>query len=135
MDKADSKCFGSRFPGALKEKYTLSEQRRYDVRHPFYLRMESTDIPTFEQIFGQCQLSFDFPSEPRVIIDAGANIGISTIYFANRFPNAKVIAIEPEESNFELLKINCENYPNVKLVRAAVWCRNAKELTIRSATP
>jgi len=32
----------------------------------------------------------------RVILDCGGHIGCSAIYFANRFPNAKIFTIEPE---------------------------------------
>jgi FkbM family methyltransferase len=40
------------------------------------------------------------------IIDAGANIGASAVYFALAFPHALIVAIEPEEENFRLLKQN-----------------------------
>jgi FkbM family methyltransferase len=42
--------------------------------------------------------------DEKVAIDVGANIGNHTLYFANYFN--KVIAIEPQANNFELLKIN-----------------------------
>jgi len=41
-----------------------------------------------------------------LVIDAGANIGASAVYFAYSFPKAQVVAIEPERSNFELLTAN-----------------------------
>lgn len=45
---------------------------------------------------------------PKVILDIGANVGISSIYFANRFPQASIYAIEPMPENFEVLKRNAE---------------------------
>lgn len=42
-----------------------------------------------------------------VIVDAGANIGASCVYFATVYPQALVIAIEPEKNNCELLRLNC----------------------------
>jgi FkbM family methyltransferase len=45
---------------------------------------------------------------PKVIFDIGANIGISSIYFADRFPKASIFAIEPMPENFEVLKRNAE---------------------------
>jgi FkbM family methyltransferase len=44
----------------------------------------------------------------RTVIDAGANIGCSTIFFKRAFPDATIISIEPEASNFELLLSNIE---------------------------
>ena len=41
-----------------------------------------------------------------LIIDAGANIGISAVFFALTFPTARVVAIEPEAENFGLLVQN-----------------------------
>lgn len=43
-----------------------------------------------------------------LIVDAGANIGASAVYFALAFPHALVVAIEPEENNFALLRQNTE---------------------------
>jgi FkbM family methyltransferase len=54
-----------------------------------------------------------------LIVDAGAHIGISTVFFALMFPTALVIAIEPEESNFGLLSKNTEGL-NVRCIQAAL---------------
>ncbi len=92
-----------------------------ELRHPFFLRMPSSDLPTFQQVFVDNEYEFETGKEPDVIVDAGANIGLASIVFANRFPNAKIIAIEPEASNFDLLKKNVEMYKNVIPVQAALW--------------
>jgi len=60
-------------------------------------------------------------SNPKFIIDAGANIGTSAIFFAERYPNAQIIAVEPEESNFNLLLKNTSNYKNIIAIKAAIW--------------
>jgi FkbM family methyltransferase len=60
-------------------------------------------------------------SDPAVIMDAGANIGTSSIYFARKYPGAKVLAIEPEADNHALLVENTRVYNNVVPIRAAVW--------------
>ncbi len=60
-------------------------------------------------------------SSPAVIIDAGANIGLASIWFASKFPDARIIAVEPENSNYGLLERNVAPFPNVTPVHAAVW--------------
>ena len=60
-------------------------------------------------------------SDPRVIIDAGAYIGASTMFFAEKFPHARIIAVEPAEGNFELLRENTKIFSNVTAVKAAIW--------------
>lgn len=54
-----------------------------------------------------------------LIVDAGANIGASAVYFASSFPQARVVAIEPERSNFELLTANTAGLA-VECLHAAV---------------
>lgn len=44
-----------------------------------------------------------------VIIDAGAHIGVSTLYFAKLFPTAQIIAIEPNPITREILEKNVWN--------------------------
>src|SRR5882724_4195678 len=45
-----------------------------------------------------------------LILDCGANIGLSVIYFKKLNPSVKVIAFEPDNANFELLKKNIESF-------------------------
>ena len=60
------------------------------------------------------------------IIDCGANIGLSVIYMKNLYPLATVLAFEPDERNFDLLKKNIENcgFEQVEIRREAVWIEN-----------
>jgi len=41
------------------------------------------------------------------IVDAGANIGASAVWFASSFPKSKIVTIEPAPKNCELIKRNC----------------------------
>lgn len=41
-----------------------------------------------------------------LILDAGANIGASVVFFAMHFPRAHILALEPAADNFELLSAN-----------------------------
>jgi FkbM family methyltransferase len=92
-------------------------------RSPLALRAHTSDIATFEQIFLDKEYEFDFSKEfsPKLIVDGGANIGLAAVYFANRYPHARVVSIEPESSNFEILLRNASSYPRIEPIRAAVW--------------
>ncbi len=47
------------------------------------------------------------------ILDLGANIGSQTIRFLHNFPKSKILAVEAEPKNYELLKKNCLNFKNI----------------------
>ncbi|UWU89977.1 FkbM family methyltransferase [Bradyrhizobium sp. CB1015] len=96
------------------------------IKQPFTIRMRSSDHRVFHDIFQQHEYLFNPPEPPSTIIDAGANIGFASIYFANRWPNARIVAIEPDPANFELLVENTRPYPNIQPLQAAVWKENAK---------
>lgn len=59
-----------------------------------------------------------------LIIDCGANIGCSAVFFAREFPAAKLVAVEPEQKNFEMIRQNCKSLNNVILVNKAVGSAN-----------
>nr|WP_314897191.1 FkbM family methyltransferase [uncultured Flavobacterium sp.] len=90
------------------------------LRFPIYLRPKSSDLLTFHQIFTFKEYDINLGFIPRFIIDAGANIGLASIFFANKFPETKIIAIEPENSNFEMLEKNTKDYENVLLNKRAL---------------
>lgn len=92
---------------------------------PVRIRIGKTDFDTFTEIFVKGEYEFTPDFKPRFIVDAGANIGYAAILFADRFPEAQIISIEPEESNYEALVANTSFYPNITCIRAAVWSRKA----------
>jgi FkbM family methyltransferase len=74
--------------------------------------------PELNALYGRLAASGKAP----LIVDAGANIGASAIWFASSFPAARVVAIEPEAENYALLKANTEG-ANVVTLRAALAAR------------
>jgi FkbM family methyltransferase len=97
--------------------------------HPVRLRMRTTDVPLCREILLDAQYDCEFSMPPRVIIDAGANVGLAAIFYANRYPNSRIVAIEPELSNYQMLRKNVAHYPNVVSIHAALW-KEERELDI-----
>lgn len=86
-----------------------------------FLRPGTSDKNVFEQIFIEHQYACPIPElRPRIIIDAGANIGLATRYFKSRFPEAKVICIEPEPGNFQQLVKNVRGLSDCLAIKGAL---------------
>lgn len=86
-------------------------------------RWGPSDELTIDQCFTQAQ--YDMPSGPHgiliehiyrdivasgkrpLIVDCGANIGASVLWFTARYPEAQIVAVEPSPENFALLAKNC----------------------------
>lgn len=90
------------------------------------VRIGTTDVSVLQQVFGERQYDTALPSAPKRIIDAGANIGLAAVFFANKYPEAEIVAIEPEESNFKMLTLNAGPYPNIRAVRGGLWSHAGK---------
>ena len=69
-------------------------------------------IDSYENILSQNKVP--------LIIDCGANIGLSAFYFSREFPNAKIVAVEPEKNNFLMMKQNCDGLGNVEILNNAI---------------
>jgi len=92
-----------------------------------YMRAKGCDAVVFNQIFLFDSYDLGFLQiDPTLIIDAGANIGFAAVYFAKKYPQARIIAVEPESSNYDLLVRNTKQYRNIVPVKAAVWPKQAR---------
>jgi FkbM family methyltransferase len=92
-------------------------------RNPVILRKKDSDLDIFDQVFTERQYKW-FGSDtlsPNIIVDAGSNIGLSALYFANQYPQANIFCIEPVESNYALLRSNTSGYGQIKIMQGAIW--------------
>jgi len=89
--------------------------------HPIFLRAGTSDLGVLQQIIVNGGSDFDLGTHPAFIIDAVANIGLTCLAFARRYPSAKIVALEVDEDNFNLLCRNVLQYPNITPLRAALW--------------
>lgn len=100
---------------------TLFLNRPFELTSPFWF-MHGIDEIFIQEVYKYAS----YEQEP-VILDCGANIGLSVIYFKRLYPKAKVIAFEPDPQIFSILSKNLAeyNYDDVEIVNAAVWNENA----------
>ncbi len=101
---------------------TFSIQPKHAL-YPLAIRGGSSDSGAFKQIYIEREYAcLHDMSDVGLIIDCGANVGYSSAYFLSQFPRCQVIAVEPDPSNFAMLKRNLAAYGDrVKLVQAGVW--------------
>ena len=90
------------------------------------LRKNTTDGAVFRDIFLYGDLKIPSTIKPEIIIDAGAYVGYSTVYFSRNYPSATIIAVEPEQSNFKQLKAHTNHLPNVIRVNGGLWPVSSK---------
>ena len=53
---------------------------------------------------------------PKSVLDLGANIGATTAHYESMWPDAQIVAVEPDPGNAEVLRVNT----NEKVIEAAV---------------
>jgi FkbM family methyltransferase len=94
--------------------------RLADSGRDVWIRGGSTDVPTLFEVWAKRAYDLPIPP-PETIVDAGANIGLATVFFALRWPGVRVIAVEPEQRNYELLERNTRGLAGVEPVAAALW--------------
>ena len=99
--------------------------------HPISLRAGTADVDMFQQVFLQHEYDFPAGEAPSLIVDGGANIGMASLFFAVRYPQARIIAIEPEAANARLLRQNTALFPQIEVVQAALWSEPG-ELTLEN---
>lgn len=71
----------------------------------------------FDHKYYDCSLGF----VPKSILDLGGHIGLSSIFFAKKFPDASIVCLEPEPGNAEILRNNFKlNNVKAEFINAAI---------------
>ena len=88
----------------FNEDYRIDQLSRSDDILKFYKHLKET---------GQTPL----------IVDCGANIGLSALYFLGEFPESKIVAIEISKENCHQILENVKSNRTVSVLQNAVACR------------
>jgi FkbM family methyltransferase len=80
-------------------------------------------MAVFKQIFVQREYSSVADLQNVfVIMDLGANVGYSSAYFLNCFPQSRVLAVEPDDRNLEVCRQNLRPYAErAVILPGAAW--------------
>jgi FkbM family methyltransferase len=71
-------------------------------------------------------------TDPRIIVDLGANVGAATLYFHARFPDAHIYAVEADPETAQRLRRNVSDIPNVEVLQCGVGGRTRRASFERS---
>lgn len=97
------------------------------LSHPVLVRPARSDMWALWQVFGlgECALRSAALEPVRTIVDAGANVGYASLYYAQAYPDARILAIEPDAENARVASENLRHHANAKVLRGALWHRSA----------
>ncbi|HAC14678.1 MAG TPA: hypothetical protein DCE78_01855 [Bacteroidetes bacterium] len=98
-------------------------------RHLAFDKDQEVEIKfIYNEIFVQEDYQIQLESEQPVIVDCGANIGFASLYFSEKYPNAKIIAFEPNPSSVMYFNKNTQGLQesgNLKLYQVALGEENS----------
>ena len=93
-----------------------------EARHGrFAFENQASFYSLYNDYFINERYKFECGTKRPLIIDGGANIGISCRYWKDLYPEAEVLAFEPDEKNFVLLQKNVKGLTNITAENKALW--------------
>lgn len=97
------------------------------IQHPIHFRVGTGDVHAIVQNVIRAEWGQLPEMRAQWIIDAGGYIGDATIYFLNRFPESRVICLEPNSENLEVASRNLAPYGNrARLCAMGLWSRRSR---------
>ena len=79
-----------------------------NAQYPLFLRIGSSDREVLAQIFIEKEYEPIAAGSPKTILDLGANVGYSSAYFMTNYPEASVLAVEPDAGNYAMCRRNLD---------------------------
>ncbi len=119
------------FPSKFEEK-ELSDLQKLPygvaaeidlIGSPFRFHDARCFFDSYQEIIVSEIYRFNTSNPNPYIIDCGANMGLSVLFFAKNYPGSTIIAFEPEPPIYDVLEKNITSYKlqNVTAVKKAVW--------------
>lgn len=95
--------------------------KKYLIEGTFHTDLKGT---FYDVLSGK---TYDFPikTKEKTIYDVGANIGCTSIFFRDKYPEAQIIAVEPVEENAYFLEKNIADL-NIQFIQAPVWYKRTR---------
>ena len=103
--------------------------------HAFRISVTSySDLRVLWHVFAKEEYALP-AGEVETVLDLGSHIGLASIYFTLRYPNATVYAVEPDPTTYQLLEANTRSFPRIRPFRFAVAGTDSRALlyTMREA--
>jgi FkbM family methyltransferase len=98
-----------------------------NANHPLTMRVGTSDRDVLWQIFIQEEYERAASTPLKTILDLGANVGYASVYFLSKYPDATVLAVEPDPANCLLCQKNLAVFgPRARIIQGAVWGEPAK---------
>jgi FkbM family methyltransferase len=96
-------------------------------------RHQSSDWSSLRATFVSRQYdAIDLGSPDRILV-AGSYVGYSLVYFANRFPSARIVGAESDPENYLIGERNTRRYPKVRVRHIALWPEDGDVSLLRSS--
>ncbi|MBK9398632.1 MAG: FkbM family methyltransferase [Saprospiraceae bacterium] len=116
----------------LYDKYKLHKMQRYQ---PFELNFFGKKIKVpdsgsflgvYQEMFVDEIYKFVSKNNSPLIIDCGSNIGLSVLYFKQKYPKAKIIAFEADPQICEILTHNINEFDltDIDIHPKAIWTQD-----------
>jgi FkbM family methyltransferase len=90
---------------------------------PFFFS-DRSELVALSEVHVEGEYAANLPADPRVIVDLGANAGQASRYFRGLFPDALIVAVEPDPGTFEKLRRNVAGDPRIRVRQAAITTAN-----------
>jgi len=104
-------------------RYTLTSTNILGLGTEIELVDAASFLFMYKEVFKQQIYRFKAKNAQPIIIDGGANIGLSILYFKQLYPDSRIIAFEPDDKVFNTLEKNIykSGFSNIELVKKALW--------------
>ena len=97
------------------------------VNHNFYFPINGKRQT---ESFKKMLLGYTYPLvenfNPKLILDVGANLGATSMFFAINYPKARIFSFEPTEMNFRWLQKNTEGFKNITRIKKGAYFKDTK---------
>jgi len=102
------------------------EGHEVDWAVPWYGQVHTISLALSDQYKSYFQRLGEKHGPINYIVDVGACIGTMSISYANSFPDAEILALEPSRFNYPYLVHNVKSYPQIKCMKIAAFNETGK---------
>lgn len=96
--------------------------------HFSYVVGDRSELDVLDGVFLQQDYDVSLAHRPTTIMDLGSNAGATIHYFRARYPEAKIIGLEPDPDTFSRLRRNVGGMANVTVRQEAVAARDGEAI-------